>query len=297
MRARRAFLYVPGDDTRKIAKAATLDVDCICLDMEDGVALSRKDAARAAIPAALREIHFGRAERLVRINPVGSGMEAADLEAALAGRPDGLVIPKVSDADALRWAGREVAAAERRNDWPSGSVLLIAMVETAAGIVNLREIAGADPHLQALIFGAEDLAGDMGAVRTPDAWEVFYARSAVVTHAAAFGLQAIDMVYIDYNDTDGLARESIRAAQMGYAGKQVIHPNQIGPVQDAFAPSDAAIAHAQRVLQAMADHQAAGRGAFSMDGKMIDMPLVRAAEHVLARARAAGRLTGEHRAL
>jgi citrate lyase beta subunit len=290
MRARRAFLYVPGDDTRKIAKATALDVDCVCLDMEDGVALSRKDAARATIPDALRELDFGRSERLVRINPAGSGLEAADLEAALAGRPDGIVIPKVAGADTIRWASQEIAAAEQRNGWPPGAIHLIAMVETARGIVNLREIAGADPRLQVLIFGAEDLAGDMGAVRTPDAWEVFYARSAVVMHAAAFGLQAIDMVYIDYGDTEGLVRESIRAAQMGYAGKQVIHPSQIAPVQDAFAPSDAAISHAQRVMQAMADHQAEGRGAFALDGKMIDMPLVRAAEHVLARARAAGKV-------
>lgn len=290
MRARRALLYMPGDDERKIRKAATLDVDCVCLDMEDGVALSRKDDARRLIPAMLRELEFGRAERLVRINPVGSELEADDLRAGLEVRPDGIVIPKIESGDAIRWASSEIAAAERANGWPAGQIAIIVLVETALGIVNLREIASSDARLQALIFGAEDLAGDIGAVRTPEAWEIFYARSAIVTHAAAFGLQAIDMVYIDYKDVEGLVAESTAAARMGYVGKQVIHPNQIGPVQGAFTPDDAAIAHAQRVMDAMAEHQRAGKGAFALDGKMIDMPLVKAAERVLARARAAGKV-------
>jgi citrate lyase beta subunit len=289
MRARRALLYMPGDDLRKVRKATTLDVDCVCLDMEDGVALSRKDAARAAVPAALRGLDFGRAERLARINPIGSGMEADDLSAALEGHPNGIVIPKVEDGEAIRWAASRIVEAEVANGWPAGQIAIIVLVETALGIVNLRGIASSDARLQALIFGAEDLAGDIGAVRTPAAWEVFYARSAVVTHAAAFGLQAIDMVYIDYQDTAGLINESTIAAQMGYTGKQIIHPAQIEAVQSAFTPSDEAITHALRVISAMNEHQEGGRGAFALDGKMIDMPLVKAAERVLTRARAAGK--------
>ena len=289
MRARRALLYMPGDDERKIRKAATLEVDCVCLDMEDGVALSRKDEARLLIPRMLRELDFGRAERLARINPVGSGMEADDLRAALEGRPDGIVIPKVENGDAIRWASAQIGERERARGWPHGEIRVIVLVETALGIVNLKDIASSDPRLRALIFGAEDLAGDIGAARTREAWEVFYARSAVVTHAAAFNLQAIDMVFIDYKDTKGLIRESQEAARMGYAGKQVIHPDQIAPAQKAFTPDASTIAHALRVMDAMREHQEAGKGAFALDGKMIDMPLVKAAERVLARARAAGR--------
>jgi len=292
MRARRALLYIPGHDGRKIRKATTLDVDCVCLDMEDGVALNRKAEARATIPEALRDLDFGRAERLVRINPVGSGMEADDLAAGLEIRPDGIVIPKVQDSDSIRWASDRIAAAEQANGWPPGEIVLIGMVETARGIVNLKGIASSDVRLQALIFGAEDLAGDIGAIRTPAAWEVFYARSAVVTHTAAYGLQAIDMVYVDYGDTEGLIAEAAQASQLGYAGKQVIHPNQIGPVQAAFTPDDAAIRHALRIMDAMREHQEAGQGAFSLDGKMIDMPLVKAAERVLARAFSAGKMPG-----
>ncbi len=284
MRQRRALLYIPGADERKIRKATTLDVDCVCLDMEDGVAANRKAEARTTIAAALQELGFGRAERLARINPVDSGLAEEDLTAALAGRPDGVVIPKVERAADIAWADTRIAAAEQAHGWPAGSIALIVMVETALGIVNLPQIAGASPRLQALIFGAEDLAGDIGAIRTSAAWEVFYARSAVVTHAAAFGLQAIDMVYIDYQDTAGLVAEAEAGARLGYTGKQVIHPAQVAPVQAAFTPDAAAIAQARRLLDAMAEHQARGTGAFSLDGKMIDMPLIKAARRVLARA-------------
>jgi citrate lyase beta subunit len=157
-------------------------------------------------------------------------------------------------------------------------------------VVNLKEIVQSDPRLQALIFGAEDLAGDIGAVRTRAGWEIFYARSAVVTHASAFGLQSIDMVFMDLKDIEGLRAESLQAAQMAYIGKQVIHPNQVGPVQEAFSPSDEAIAKAQKVVLAAAQHQQEGTGAFALDGKMVDAPVVKAAEWVLVRARAAGKI-------
>ncbi|HVN53765.1 MAG TPA: CoA ester lyase [Anaerolineaceae bacterium] len=290
MRARRAFLYMPGDDLHKIQKATTLGVDCICMDLEDGVAFNRKEAARATILKALQTLPFGRAERLVRINPPGSGMEEIDLNAILPGRPDGIVLPKIGSASSVQWASARLAEAEREFGWPYGEIILLALIETARGVVNLKEIAGADPRLQALIFGPEDLAGDIGAVRTRDGWEIFYARSAVVIHAAAFGLQAIDMVFMDLKDLEGLARESQEGARMAYSGKQVIHPRQVGPVQEAFTPSDEAIAHALRIVQNATQRQEEGQGAFALDGKMVDAPVVKAAERVLERARAAGKI-------
>lgn len=287
-RVRRALLYMPGDSRRKIEKAAGLDVDSVCLDLEDGVAASQKAAAREMVRRALAELHFGRSEVLVRLNPFGSGWEADDLAAAIAGHPDGIVLPKVESADALRWLDAQVTGAEQGNGWPPGAIGLIAMVETARGVVNLREICGASSRLRALVFGAEDLAGDIGATRTPDAWEVFYARSAVVTHAAAFDLQAIDMVFLDYTDQEGLAREAAAGAGLGYSGKQAIHPAQVAPIHSAFTPNATAIAYARRVVDAAQAQQSAGLGAFALDGRMVDAPIVKAAEVVLARARAAG---------
>jgi citrate lyase beta subunit len=290
LRSRRAFLYVPGDDLHKIQKAANLAVDSACLDMEDGVALNRKDDARQVVSNVLRSVKFGMTERLARINPVGSGLEDKDLQAVLPARPDGIVLPKVETAGQVRWVSQQISEAERRFGWPQNSISLLVGVETAFGIVSLREIASADPRLEGLIFGSEDLAGDIGAIRTPGAWEVFYARSALVTHAAAFGLQAIDMVFIDFHDLEGLGREALQGAQLGFVGKQIIHPNQVDAVQQAFTPDDDAIAYAQRLVEAFQLHQAAGTGAFAFDNKMIDMPVVKAAERVLARARAAGKL-------
>jgi citrate lyase beta subunit len=281
---------MPGDDIRKIRKATTLDVDCICMDMEDGVALNRKLEARLTIAEALQKLDFGRSERLARINAIGSGFEAEDLEAALSSRPDGIVIPKVERPEQIRWASQVIASHEAQNGWPAGGICLLVVVETARGIVNLAQIAAADPRLQAVIFGAEDFAGDIGATRTKEAWEVFYARSAVVTHAAAFGLQAIDMVYIDFHDLQGLRQEALEGARLAFAGKQVIHPNQVVPVQEAFTPSDEAITSAQRVIQAFEENQQVGKGAFALDGKMIDAPILKAAERVIALAGAAGKL-------
>lgn len=288
MRARRALLYMPGDDLHKIQKAIGLNVDTICMDIEDAVAFNRKADARATIAEVLRTLNFGRAERLVRINPVGSGMEEDDLRAVLPAAPDGLVLPKVGDAEYIRWVDYQLTQAERDGGRPEGSTILLALIETARGVVNLKEICQSSPRLQGLIFGAEDLAGDIGAVRTRAGWEIFYARSAVVTYAAAFGLQALDMVFMDLNDIDGLTQESQEGARMAYTGKQIIHPRQVEPVQTAYTPSAEAITQARRVVEAAAQHQEAGAGAFTLDGKMVDMPVVRAAERVLDRARAAG---------
>ncbi len=290
MRSRRALLYMPGDDLRKIRKGAALDVDCVCMDMEDGVAANRKVEARQTIVEALHTLDFGRSERLVRINPTGSELAEDDLRVVLPARPQGVVVPKVESAEQVRWVSEQIAKVEAAQGWPEGEIALILVVETARGIVNLPQIAAASPRLQALIFGAEDLAGDMGAVRTPQGWEVFYARSAIVLHAAAFGLQAIDMVYVDFHDEQGLRHEALEGARMGFAGKQIIHPNQVVPVQEAFTPSDEAIEHARRLVSAFERHQAEGAGAFALDGKMVDAPVVKAAERVLERARAAGKL-------
>jgi citrate lyase beta subunit len=289
MRARRALMYMPGDDMHKIQKAIGLEVDCICMDIEDGVAVNRKAAARETIVQALQTLEFGRSEKAVRINPVGSGLEEQDLQAVLPARPDSVVIPKVSSAAQVHWVSSRLAEAERQYGWPTGSISLLALIETGLGVVNLKEIASSDQRLQVLIFGAEDLAGDIGAVRTAEGWEIFYARSAVVTHAAAFGLQALDMVYMDLRNLDGLRKESQEAARMAYSGKQIIHPNQVEPVQEAFTPSDEAIAHAKRVVEADAQHQDEGKGAFTLDGKMVDAPVVKAARRVLERASAAGK--------
>ena len=290
MRARRALLYTPGDEPHKIRKAANLDVDCVCLDIEDGVALNHKNIARDTIAEFLPSLEFGRTERLVRINPVESAFVEDDLRIIIPVKPDGIVIPKIQSGEQVIWVSDQISKIEQQRDWPPGSIILIAIVESALAMVNLREIATASDRLEALIFGAEDLAADLGAERSQSGWEIFYARSAIVTYAAAFGLQAIDLVNIDFKDLNHLRVQANQGAKMGFAGKQVIHPDQVQPVQEAFTPSEEQINQAKKLMEDFNLQQAAGRGAFAIDGKMIDAPLVKSAQAILDRARAAGKI-------
>ena len=289
MHSRRALLYMPGDDWKKIAKAITLGVDCICMDMEDGVAVNKKAEARATIAKALCELDFGKSEKLARINAVASGMEKEDIKAVLPYHPDGIVIPKMESLEQIQWAHEIIEAAELKNGWLMNSIRILVGVETAKGILNLKEIAS-HPRLDALIFGGEDFAASVGAMRTRDAVELLYARQAVVTAAAAFGLQAIDIVAIDFKDIEALRKESEFGAQLGFTGKQIIHPAQVEPVQAAFTPNDEAIAYAKRIVETFEASQKEGKGAYALDGKMIDMPLLKNAQKVLDRARAAGKV-------
>jgi len=288
MRSRRALLYVPGSDMHKIEKAAALDVDGVILDLEDGVAANRKDDARTIIAQALVSLNFGRPERLVRINPFYSGRAQADLAAVLAGKPDTIVVPKVDSPGILAEVDTIITHAEEAAGIAYGSIEVIAVIESAKAFVNLNAICDTSPRLTGLVFGAEDLTADAGMTRTPAGTELLYARSALALHAAAFSLQAIDMVQTNFTDIERLTVEARQAADLGYAGKQVIHPVQIEPVQRVFTPDEATIEHAQRVIAGAAEAAEGGRGAFSLDGEMVDLPVIKRAQTILVRARAAG---------
>jgi citrate lyase beta subunit len=281
---------MPGDDRRKIEKATTLGVDCICMDMEDGVAVTRKAEARAVIAQAMKELDFSTSERCIRINSFGSGLEEFDLVAALATNPDSIVVPKIETPEQVKWVSEHIETYELSSNINVGNIRLLIGVETAKGILNLKEIAEADKRLEAIIFGAEDYAASVGATRTKEATEVLYARSAIVAACAANDLQAIDMVYIDFRDIEGVRLEAQQGAGLGFSGKQIIHPNQVISVQEAFTPSEEVIAYAQRVVETFESSQKEGKGAYALDGKMIDMPLLKNAQKVLDRAKAAGKV-------
>jgi len=290
VRARRALLYVPGNDLHKIEKAASLQVDCICLDLEDAVAAGQKTAARASVASALQSVNFGSAEVLVRINsPVQAELAGEDLAAVMAAKPAGIILPKVESSDSLRWADDHLSRLEQSSGSDQGSTGLFAMIETARGVINLEAIAPASPRLRALIFGGEDFLTDIGARRTPDRMEVFHARSQVILVAAAHDLQAVDMIYVDFHDQQGLLREALQGAQMGFSGKQVIHPAQVKVVQTAFTPTDEEIAWAEEIIAAFDAHQRQGRGVFAVNGRLVELPHIKFAHSILARAGAAGK--------
>jgi citrate lyase beta subunit len=284
MKARRALLYAPGSDWHKMEKAAASGADSVCLDLEDGVAPNRKVEARQLVVRALNDLDFGKSERLVRVNSADSDLVNEDLEAVLAAQPDGIVMPKVANGDQVRTISAKIGLAEQAQKLDKKSIILLAQIESAIGLVNIKEIAGADERLDALIFGAEDFAGDVGAKRTIEGAEVFYARSAVVTHAAAFGLMAIDMLWVDFKDQAGLKRMAEQGARLGFSGAQIIHPDQIKPAQLAFTPTAKEVEAAKRLVDAYEQNSKEGRGAFALDGKMVDMPMVVSARRVLTRA-------------
>jgi citrate lyase beta subunit len=289
-RIRRALLFMPGDSRRKIEKGAQLDVDSIIMDLEDAIALTQKEVARHSVAAALRELDFGRSERLVRINQIIDGwIYGADINATIPAKPDGYVLPKIEHAEQVRHISTLLANAEAEHGWDIGTIKLLAIIETGMGIVNLKEIVSSDPRLEAIIFGAEDLAGNIGATRTDDGYEVFYARSAVVICARAFDKQAIDTVFIDLKaPPETLRAETERVRNMGYTGKLAIHPRQVAPMQAVFTPDDDEIIAAQGLIDAFNDQQGRGVGVFEYEGKMIDMPMIRKAMTTIETARACG---------
>jgi len=284
MHARRALLYVPGDDRHKAEKAVNLNADCICLDLEDGVAFNHKEVARTEVAKSLSELDFHGSERLVRVNSLSSGLCAQDLGLILPSRPDGIYLPKVHTIDDVHWINEKISTFEVREGIQPGRITLVIGIESALAILNLPDICRASARLSGLVFGAEDYIADIGGVRTTEGDAIFYARSVLVTNAVAFNLQSIDMVCTDYKDEKRLLEECQSGVTLGFSGKQVIHPAQVAPVQQAFSPDAAAVEQAMRIVQAYKVHIAQGIGAFTLDGKMVDLPVVKSAERLLSRA-------------
>jgi len=277
--ARRSVLFSPGDRPEMLRKAPETGADTVVFDLEDAVAPGRKAKARDAVAAVLADLDTD-CEVWVRATP--TGVAADDDLAAVAGAgPDGIVLPKVASADDVRTLARLMG--EHDLDAP-----ILALVETAAGVLAADEIASADAT-DALVFGAEDLAADIGATRTDEGTEVLYARERVVVAASAAGVDAIDTLWTDFEDEDGLRTDAAFARDLGYDGKLAIHPAQVPVINDAFTPDPETVDWAERVLDANTAAEADDRGVFEVDGEMVDAPLIRRAERVLDRAGAAGR--------
>jgi citrate lyase subunit beta/citryl-CoA lyase len=280
--ARRSVLFSPGDRPELMRKAPTTGADVVVFDLEDAVVPDRRASARESVREVLADLDRSDGpEVCVRVSPAGKGA-AADLDAVLAGSepdPDALLVPKAGDADDVTHLAD--MAAERDADLP-----VLALVETAAGVLHAEDIAAAAPT-DALVFGAEDLAADIGATRTSEGTEVLGAREHVVLAASAAGVDAIDTVHTDFEDESGLRAEAAFARDLGYDGKLVIHPAQVEPINEAFTPDPERVEWARRVLAAREEAREQGRGVFAVDGEMIDAPLLAQAERIRERARAA----------
>ena len=261
-RLRRSMLYVPGDRAAMIAKAAQRGADGLILNLEDAVAPGNKELARNAVTQALATLDFGRAEVIVRINPLDTLTGYRDLLAIAPAKPDAILLPKVDSPEEVRFAAWTLSRLEEMHDLPSGGIRLMCMIESAAGVLAAAQIAGCHPRITALLFGAADYSAEVGCAITPDGETLFLAQSQIVLASRAAGIDAIDTPHMRLDDPDGLARSSQRARQLGFNGKSAIHPGQIWPINSAFSPTVEQIAWAERVLAALRwrRRDAVGRG-------------------------------------
>lgn len=292
-RLRRTSLYIPGTNPGMLANAEVYGADSVILDLEDGVPVSEKDAARILVRNALQHIPYRRAEVTVRVNALSTPFGRDDFREIIPLAPDAVRLPKCESADDVREADAMMTDLELKNGIEPGTVGIIAITESARGGRNLSEIAVASPRLIALNYGAEDYTADIGAVRTKEGRELDDIRAKVIVAARIAGVQALDSVFGDVNDLDGLYAEALRVRLLGFDGKSVIHPRQIPVVHRAFTPSDQEVGFARRVMAAFREASSRGAGVIALDGRMIDAPVVARAEKILALAEAAGCLPGE----
>jgi citrate lyase subunit beta / citryl-CoA lyase len=290
-RLRRSRLYVPGGEPKFMLNAGLHRPDGIILDLEDSVHPAHKDAARLLVRNALRMIDFAGAERMVRINQHEHGL--LDVEAIVAEQPNMILIPKAEHADQLRAVQDRIASVRTRlgiTDAPP--IWLMPIIETALGVEHAFSIAAATETVAALTIGLEDYTADLGVVKTRDGAESLWARQRIVNAARAAGVQAIDSVYGNVDDEEGLLAWAERARAMGFSGMGCVHPRQIGVIHRAFRPTAEEIQRAQQIVDAFADAQQRGLGVVSLGSRMIDPPVVLRAHRLIEHVREIDLLRG-----
>jgi citrate lyase subunit beta / citryl-CoA lyase len=284
-RMRRSRLYVPGSEPKYFINAALHGSDSVILDLEDSVHVGEKDAARLLVRNALRAVDFLGCERIVRINQIPLGLE--DLDEIVPESPDLILIPKVENPQQVLEADGRIAEI-KANYGITRPVWLIAIVESALGIENAFSIATASPQIVALTIGLEDYTADLGVVKTLAGNESLYARQRVINAARAADVQAIDSVFSDVGDLEGLRGWALNSRALGFEGMGCVHPTQIPVIHEAFAPSAAEIERARKIVAAYEEAQEKGFGVVSLGSKMIDPPVVQRALKVMTRAKVMG---------
>jgi len=286
MKLRRTMLFVPGNNPGMMSDAHIYGSDALMFDLEDSVALGEKDAARLLVYHALKTIHYGECEKVVRVNPLNTTYGKADIEAMVAAGAEVIRLPKTETAQDIWDTEEEILRAEQKFSVPEGKTRMMAAIEGALGIVNAYAIASASKRLIGIALGAEDYCANLKTTRSKEGNELFYARSAIVVAARAAGIDAIDTVFSDVNDEEQLVKETQAVKQLGFDGKSVINPRQIKPVHKVFTPTPAEVKKALRIMEAGRQAEARGSGVVALDGKMIDRPVILRAERCLELAKA-----------
>jgi citrate lyase subunit beta/citryl-CoA lyase len=282
-RLRRSRLYLPGNEPKYFVNAGLHGPDAIILDLEDSVAAAEKDAARVLVRNALNAVNFNGCERMVRINQLPLGLE--DIEEIIPANPDLVLIPKVETPEQVKQVAEAIERLQQRRDNGRRIIWLMPILESALGIENAFAIAKASEYIAALTIGLEDYTADIGVIKTPEGTESLYARERLANAAHAARIQAIDSVYGDIGDTEGLLAWGKRSRGLGFEGMGCVHPLQIAVIHEAFAPTADEIDKARRLVSAFEEAQSRGLGVVSVGSKMIDPPVVQRALKLVERAR------------
>lgn len=287
MKLRRSMLFVPGDNAAMLSTSFVYKPDSIMFDLEDAVSPREKDSARLLVFQALQHPAYHDVETVVRVNSLDSEFGLKDLEVAVRGGADVVRLPKTENAQAIGELETHVLRIEQACGRPVGDTKIMAAIESASGVVNAVSIATASPRMIAIALAGFDYLVDMRTKRS-NGWqpELFYARAAVLHAARAARIDAFDVVYGNVSDDAGFLREVKIAKRLGFNGKSLIHPKQVELLHKAYAPTEEEVSHARRVITAAEDAHRKGLGVVSLDGKMIDPPVIEEAEMALQLAEA-----------
>ena len=291
-RLRRTMMFVPGNNPGMMADAHVYGPDSIMLDLEDSVTLAEKDAARLLVHHALKTVDYGGTEMVVRINPLNTPYGRKDVEAVVKAGVDVIRMPKTETAEEVRELEAEILRVEEEIGCP-GRTRIMAAIESALGVVNAYAIATASSRMMGIALGAEDYSANLKTQRTPEGSELLLARQSIVVAARAAGISCFDTVYSNLDDMERFRKEVELIKTLGFDGKSVINPRQIEVVNEVFAPTQKEIDKALRIVAAIREAQQRGSGVVSVNGKMVDRPVVIRAERTIALALAAGILKQE----
>lgn len=286
-RLRRTMMFVPGNNPGMMQDAYIYGPDSIMLDLEDSVTLAEKDAARLLVYHALQSVDYGNTEMVVRINPLNTPFGRKDIEAVVRAGVQVIRMPKTETADEVREVEAEILRVEQRLGCV-GRTQIMAAIESALGVVNAYDIATASNRMMGIALGAEDYCANLKTQRTPSGNELQLARQTIVVAARAAGIDALDTVYSNLNDMDTFRAEVEYIKSLGFDGKSIINPRQIEVVNEVFAPKEKDIAKARTILAAIKEAEERGSGVVSVNGKMVDKPVVIRAQRTIDLAIASG---------